>query len=376
MIKFIFPLIFLIVFALMLFYAKLRLIDKTSFTNKTKLVFYFFIVAIYIFVVSYFINRFYPFLPQPLYYLATLSQGIGFIIFIFALFFEIFTLIVKFVNLNPSKKRILEVFLFVTMICYIGFGILNGQKSITIKNHTFYTSKPLHNDLKVVFFSDLHIGGLVDTKYVQSLVSKINTLDADVVLIGGDLIDTSVKNIKDELNILRNIKSKYGTYFIVGNHEYFHNLEDIIATSKEIGLIPVLNETIKLEQIRLQISGIYDYLGKRRNYYSPNLNLLDAQNDTYSILVSHQPKVVIDNDFKSENFDLVLSGHTHCGQLAPFGLLVLLDQPYLCGEYHIPDQTKLLISAGAGFWGPKMRIGSNYEIHLLNITNNYDIINP
>ncbi|QOG12329.1 metallophosphoesterase [Arcobacter sp. FWKO B] len=367
MIPFIFPIIFLLVFALMLFYSKKRFIDKTTFSKKAKKILISSVVIIYIFVIAYFINRFYPFLPQPLYYIATLSQGIGFIIFVFTLFFEIYLFVTKFVKISENKKQIIEIILFVGMIFYISIGILNGQKDIQISEHTYTTQKPLQKELKVVFFSDLHIGGLVDTKYVKSLVSKINATNADIILIGGDLIDTRLDDITKELNILKDIKSTYGTYFIVGNHEYFHNLTQIIQTSKELGFIPLLNETIYIDELGIQISGIYDYLGKRRDTFSPDLNILDIDQEKYSILVSHQPKVVVDEDFDANNFDLILSGHTHCGQIAPFGFLVLLDQPYLCGEIKISHNSNLLISAGAGFWGPKMRIGSQYEIHLINI---------
>lgn len=369
MIKFIFPVIFLFVFALMLFYAKKRLIDKTTFKDSTKRIFYILIAIIYLFVILYFINRFYPFLPQPLYYLSTLSQGIGFIIFVFTLFFELYLLMTKFISLNQTKKQIIEISLFVAMIFYIGFGIINGQKEIQITQHNLASAKDLPQNLNIVFLSDLHIGGLVDSEHVTDMIDKVNSTNADVVLIGGDLIDTKIELIQKEIELLKNIKSKFGIYFIVGNHEYFHDLEHIIETSKTLGLIPLLNDTVHIKELDIQISGIYDYIGKRRDSFSPDLNALNIDKDLYSILVSHQPKVTEDLDFDSTNFDLILSGHTHCGQIAPFGFLVLLDQPYLCGEYNVTNNTKLIISAGAGFWGPKMRIGSNYEIHQIKIAN-------
>lgn len=372
----IFPIIFLFVFALMLFYAKKRFIDKLYFSPKTKTTLYALIFIIYLFVVLYFINRFYPFLPKPFYYLATLSQGIGFIIFVFTIFFEIYLLITKFISLSSKQKNIIELTLFTLMILYIGFGVINGQKEPKITKHILTPSQPIKNDLNIVFFSDLHIGGLVDKEYVSNVVSKINSQNPDVVLIGGDLIDTKLDYIQEELRILKEIKSKYGVYFIVGNHEYFHNLEEIITATTKLGLIPLLNETIHINELDIQISGIYDYMGKRRDAFKPDLNALSIDKNKYSILVSHQPKVIEDIDFKSDNFDVVLSGHTHCGQISPFGLLVLLDQPYLCGEYDVSNTSKLIISAGAGFWGPQMRIGSRYEIHLLQIKGNYDIIKP
>lgn len=82
------------------------------------------------------------------------------------------------------------------------------------------------NNLKqpytIVQLSDVHIGGLIDKTFIKSLVDKLNVLNADVVVITGDLVDTKLKSAKDALDELKNIQVKYGTYFIVGNHEYFH----------------------------------------------------------------------------------------------------------------------------------------------------------
>ncbi len=157
------------------------------------------------------------------------------------------------------------------MILYIGFGVINGQKEPKITKHILTPSQPIKNDLNIVFFSDLHIGGLVDKEYVSNVVSKINSQNPDIVLIGGDLIDTKLEYIQEELQILKELKSKYGVYLIVGNHEYFHNLEEIITTTRKLGLIPLLNETIHITELDIQISGIYDYMGKRRDAFKPDL---------------------------------------------------------------------------------------------------------
>jgi predicted MPP superfamily phosphohydrolase len=77
-------------------------------------------------------------------------------------------------------------------------------------------------------------------------------------------------------------------------------------------------------------------------------------------LLAHQPKIT--KELKNENIDLILSGHTHAGQIFPFGLLVLLDQPYLSGLYQHSKKTQIFVSSGAGYWGPPIRVLAPSEI--------------
>ena len=366
----IFPLLFLFVFAMMLFYSKKRVIDKAVFSSKFKKISYFILAFIYLFVILYFIDRYFAFLPKEIFYLASLASGIGFLIFVFTLFFELYLLYVRIFKPSIKQKNAIEFLLFTFMIFYISFGIINGQLDPKVTKHTITTDKLIKKDINIVFFSDLHIGGFVGSKYVQNVVDLIYSQTPDIVLIGGDLIDTKIEHITKELELLKEISSIYCTYFIVGNHEYFHVLQHIISSSESLGLKTLLNETIKIADLDIQLSGLYDYMGKRSAINAPDLKVLDIDKNLFSILISHQPKVINDDDFIAEEFDLILSGHTHCGQICPFGLLVLLDQPYRCGEYHLGKNLNLIISAGAGFWGPKMRIGSSYEIHKITISPN------
>ena len=101
---------------------------------------------------------------------------------------------------------------------------------------------------------------------------------------------------------------------------------------------------------------------------NPLKALADINRSKPTILLSHQPKSLSLLSFDElNNISLVLSGHTHAGQIFPFSLLVWAAQGYIYGESDITPRTKLVVSSGAGFWGPPMRILSNNEIVVLNL---------
>lgn len=364
--KAIFLILFLTIFAIILFYAKKRFFDKIDFSQKTKNSLKLFLVVLYIFVLLYFTNRFFDFLPSHIYYIASLSIAIGFIIFVFAICYEIFKLFGAAFKLSATKSRIVEFAIFYLMILYLGFGIANGFSDIAVKTHQIKSPK-IKQNTKIVFFSDLHIGPLVDAKYTKKLVNLVNSQNADFVVIGGDLIDDNLDAISPQIDELAKLKANKKVFYVLGNHEYFYGENDVLSLLKSLKFETLENKSFMDLDYGVQISGVYDYFGNRKNTLKPDLAKLQNNENLYRILISHQPKVVSDKTFNSDKFELILSGHTHCGQIFPFGLFVLLDQPYLCGKYEISKNSDLVISSGAGFWGPRMRIGSDFEIVVLDL---------
>ncbi|ELD0124897.1 metallophosphoesterase, partial [Campylobacter jejuni] len=101
--------------------------------------------------------------------------------------------------------------------------------------------------------------------------------------------------------------------------------------------------------------------------YAPDLARIkvDLNTSKSSILLTHQPKTALLYDLS--DFDLVLSGHTHGGQIFPFMFLVKLQQGFVHGLYNLGEKTKLYVSSGAGFWGPSLRVFAPSEIVILNL---------
>ncbi|WP_323593930.1 metallophosphoesterase [Aliarcobacter butzleri] len=230
------------------------------------------------------------------------------------------------------------------------------------------------NNLKkpyiIVQISDIHIGGLITKNFIKSMVDKINLLNADIVVITGDLVDTKLEFARPALDELKNLQSKYRTYFIVGNHEYFHGVKPIIDYINSLGIKTLENENVYIgeKDEGFYLAGVYDRFGFRYGSYIPDINkALENCENNPTILLAHQPKYI--NEIKdTKNIDLILCGHTHGGQIFPFNFLVKLEQPYVKGLHQHNDTTQIYVNKGTGFWGPPMRLGASSEITVLRLS--------
>ena len=182
-------------------------------------------------------------------------------------------------------------------------------------------------------------------------------------------MDTKLEFAKPALDELKNINSKYGTYFIVGNHEYFHGVTPIIDYVNTLGIKVLENESVYIgdENIGFNLAGVYDNFGFKYGSYIPDINkALENCKNSPTVLLAHQPKF-INSILNTSNIDLILCGHTHGGQIFPFNFLVKLDQPYVKGLNIHNETTQVYVNKGTGFWGPPMRLGASSEITILNL---------
>lgn len=240
------------------------------------------------------------------------------------------------------------------------------QQEIKIKN--------LRQPLSIALITDLHIDVLMDKKKVAKIVEQTNNLNADLVILGGDIVDNYYKIVQDSVNELAALKGKYGVFYALGNHEYHYDTYTIIKALDTLGINTLINQSMVLNNLGLNVAGVADLMGRYGSFkdsiLAPNLEkTLSSSNKDYpTILISHQPKII--RELGASKVDLVLSGHTHGGQIFPFHLLVLLDQPFLQGLHsftHDGLQSQIYISAGAGWWGMPMRLFSRREISLLRL---------
>ena len=160
------------------------------------------------------------------------------------------------------------------------------------------------------------------------------------------------------------------TYFVTGNHEYFHGVEPILEQVRALGIKPLTNQNVIFGNgtDRFNLVGINDLAGARFGVRPPDVVAAyqGVDQSLPVIVLSHQPKSL--SLLEDNRCDLMLSGHTHGGQIFPFGLLVKLDQPYLWGLHeHKPGQ-QIFVSRGAGYWGPPLRVLAPSEISRIVIT--------
>ena len=219
--------------------------------------------------------------------------------------------------------------------------------------------------LNVVMLSDLHLGDIVDKQRLSKMVSKINELRPDIVILAGDIIDDYIEpfieqNMGEEF---KKIHSKYGVYAVLGNHEYYGGTTDKIAYEYEntANFKLLRDKTVKIDNSfylvgREDLS--YERYSKTKRKEIDEL-LYDTDKLLPIIVIDHQPANLMEGE--KAGVDLQFSGHTHKGQLLPanivtkrvfendFGLLTK-------GTYN------LVVSSGVGTWGPPIRIGTASEI--------------
>jgi predicted MPP superfamily phosphohydrolase len=212
--------------------------------------------------------------------------------------------------------------------------------------------------LTLVQISDLHVGLTIGRRFVESVVERANALHGDAIVVTGDLVDGSPRDLADRVAPLHRLAARYGVFFVPGNHDHYSGLGRWLPVLQGLGWRTLVNERVELGDAgaRLDLAGIDDYRGR------PDLARALAGRDPERelVLLAHQPRAV----FEAARADcgLVLSGHTHGGQIWPFGAVVRLSQPYVAGLHRHGERTQIYVSCGTGYWGPPMRIGAPAEI--------------
>jgi predicted MPP superfamily phosphohydrolase len=361
--------IFLGVFILLSIYISKRFVKKLDISKKTKLYLHIFLIINLLGIVCYMLSRYYINIPSLLYFLFSIPIGILFLLFCTALFYDISRVLILLAPIQDTRriffKKSLDISSFAVASTLMARSLYEARfvklEKVDIK------IKNLKKPYKIAQISDLHIGGLIDRDFVKEIVHRINALNPDIVVITGDLIDIDILRAMNTVDELTKLKSTFGTYYAVGNHEYFHGIEKIITAVKSLGIKVLENENVYIgnEDAGFNLAGVYDIMGYRAEMYMPDLaKALKDKKDAPTVLLAHQPKFIQE---VQDGVDLMLSGHTHGGQIYPFKFLVSLQQPYVSGLHKHSKDLQIYVNKGTGFWGPPMRLGSSSEITQISL---------
>ncbi|MBU3916188.1 metallophosphoesterase, partial [bacterium] len=232
---------------------------------------------------------------------------------------------------------------------------------------------------RIAQISDLHVGPTIKHDFVRSMVDRVNTLDADLVVFTGDLANDKVSYLIADIAPLANLKSRYGNYFITGNHEYYTGVESWLRETHNLGFINLLNDfrVIEHKSSRLVLGGVVDFdhsAGQvdKRYRSDPAASLAGAPIADLKILLAHQPINIF--EASRVGYDLQLSGHTHGGQYYPWAWVVKQFHPALqfqrqfLSGLHLVGKTWLYVNEGTGYFGPPLRLGTRSEITLIRLT--------
>jgi len=226
-----------------------------------------------------------------------------------------------------------------------------------------------HDGLRIVQITDIHVGPTIGRTFLADVVASINALDPDIVAITGDLVDGSVAELHDAVAPLADLRARHGAYFVTGNHEYYSGAEAWVAELARLGIRVLRNERVTIGQgaDAFDLAGVDDHSAETHGGL-PHRQAIErafAGRDASRalVLLAHQPRAF--TDAARLGVGLQLSGHTHGGQVWPFGLLVRLTQPFLAGLHRRGD-SQIYVSRGTGYWGPPMRLGAPAEVtHLV-----------
>lgn len=284
------------------------------------------------------------------------------------------------------KKKLIKflIIVFFVVVLIYGYAYFIGTKGLIVKEIKI-TNKNIPNylhGLKIAHISDVHYGRIINDKNIETIVKKINLLKPDIVVITGDLLDRdrelSEENKKTLIENLNKIEVTIGKYAIAGNHDYVYGInqwEKIIEESNFINLNDTYDLVYNNGTTPILINGMSSNL---QNKTTINEKLKEVQKilkeeknkPIYNIMIMHEPDYI--EKFEYEQFDLILAGHSHNGQIkipligaivTPVGAKKYYDEYYNLGK------TDLYISSGLGTSGYDIRLFNKPSFNFYRITN-------
>lgn len=288
-------------------------------------------------------RRFGNALTKVLYTLASHWMGVALLLLTCLLVFEVINIILK-IPKPYGGIAVLAVASIASMYAMINARIL----------HITTIEIPATVNMNIAQLSDIHLGS-VDGKFLSRIVEKTNSLNPDVVVITGDLVDSHHRLDREALSRLNDLKAP--VFFVLGNHERYAGIANVMALLQNTKVRTLRNESVDFDG--LQIIGIDD-----ENGVADQLRHIRIDPAKFSVLLYHRPEGL--EAASKAGIDLMLSGHTHNGQIFPFNYYVRRHFRYIKGLYR-HENSYLYVSAGTGTWGPRMRLGSKSEIILLKL---------
>jgi hypothetical protein len=253
-----------------------------------------------------------------------------------------------------------------------GYGIAEAKQTPKVKRVPIKIDHlpPELDGFRIVQITDIHVSPTFRRPAVEDIVAVVNTLNADIVALTGDLVDGTVAQLAFDVAPLKQLKSASGNFFVTGNHEYYSGVVEWIEEVKRLGFSVLLNEHLVIARgrARMLLAGVTDYRGGNflpDHRSDPQKAINGAPRADVKILLAHQPKSIF--DAAKAGYDIQISGHTHGGQFFPWNLFVGFSQPYVSG-LHTHQNTRIYVSRGTGYWGPPLRMGSPSEITLIKLS--------
>jgi len=287
-------------------------------------------------------------------------MGIFVYLLIFFIISDVFILIFR---LKDAKTMVFSAAVIITLAVSI-YGFYHA-KQIKLANYDIDIDKNI-GSLNIAMVSDLHIGAVGAEERLPKVIDRINEQKPDIVCIAGDIFDNdydAIKNPDEAVNQLKRINAPYGVYACLGNHDAGSTIDKMLDMLEKAE-VRVLNDEYEVIDGRFIVCGRLDAfpIGGNGGMARKSIeNVLEGADMSLPVIVlDHNPQ---DADKYDGDIDLVLSGHTHKGQIFPCGIVTDMMFPVDYGYYRRDENAPhVVVSSGAGAWGMPMRVGTDCEV--------------
>jgi len=283
-------------------------------------------------------------------------------------------------KIKKRTKRLLIAFLSVVLLLIYSSLETRWVKTTYITIESYDIPKAFDGK-RIVLVSDIHHGSALSLERVHKMVQRINDLKPDIIVLGGDYVSNEKKYIKPVFDELMLLRSNYGIFGVIGNHDYFVDGDLTLKMMKRNKINVCENKSywIKIKSDSIKIGGVIDPDGD----YDANIDstIHDVKMKDFCILITHRPDYI--KTMKTDLVDLTLSGHTHGGQVTFFGLWApilpyenglwaelatsLESQRYRYGLIHPKPTMQSYITSGIGTRAPHFRFFCRPEIAVLEL---------
>lgn len=300
-------------------------------------------------------------------------MGFLFLVVAVSLFFDFLRLLAWFVgriwlgdgsNFMFSPQLVSRVTLALVMILF-SYGLFEAR-DLRQEHVVLATAKlpPGVDRLRIVQVSDVHLGLLLGEKTLGRIVKAVREAEPDLLVSTGDLVDSSPKKLAREAEMWDDLQPRLGKVAVTGNHEFYAGIEDSIRFTEQAGFV-LLRDAIFVAG-PVTVIGLDDrnsFSGQEDPRKKQRVELSENEAQRFILLLKHRPGL---SALFVGRADLQLSGHTHQGQIFPFGLFTRMAFPYPGGLSGDTGEW-LYVSRGTGTWGPPIRLFSPPEITIIDL---------
>lgn len=306
-------------------------------------------------------------LTRSFYFISGLWQGL-LVNFLVVIIFSWFLLgILKIFQIDPTKVP-LAIVGTVGITVAIGlmlYGIYNVF-DVKVKNINVAINKlpDTWKGKRAVQISDVHLGNILMNGHLENILKKIDEVKPDIIFITGDLFDGMDGNLDLFTENLKKLQAPLGVYYVNGNHETYVGMPEVLTELGKTNIKILKDEIVEVDGV--QVIGISYPEREQKKDLEKTIEEMGSYNvDMPSILLYHEPRQI--EAMEKIGIDLMLSGHTHKGQIWPLGYITdAVYRGYDYGLYTL-NNFNLYTSCGVGVWGPTMRTSGQSEVVVINL---------